>query len=85
MCDTLSVLQWLLAITRQDSDNDIPYILYCLLCLQRNCKLDDIRRKDCEPGCLLVRGASQMLPLAKKYFYPSLNDAITANELKWAM
>ena len=41
-------------------------------------------RRDHEPGCLLVQGPSQMLPLAKKYFYPSLNDAITANEIKWA-
>ena len=42
------------------------------------------RRRDCEPGCLLVCGPQQMLPLAKKYFYTSLNDAITANEIKWA-
>merc|ERR1719471_1276279 len=41
-------------------------------------------RNDCEPGCLLVCGPGQMLPLAKKYFYTSLNDAITANEIKWA-
>ena len=32
-----------------------------------------IVRNDSEPGCVVVCGASQMLPLAKRYFYQSLN------------
>ena len=43
-----------------------------------------LSRKDSEPGLVLVHGVSQMLPLAKKYFYISLNEAITMNEIKWA-
>ena len=32
-----------------------------------------IIRNESEPGCVVVCGASQMLPLAKRYFYQSLN------------
>ena len=32
----------------------------------------------------MAHGVAQMLPLAKKYFYISLNEAITMNEIKWA-
>ena len=41
-------------------------------------------RNDSEPGCLLVCGSSQMLPLAKKYFYSSFDEVIRGNEIKWA-
>ena len=35
-----------------------------------------IIRNESEPGCVVVCGASQMLPLAKRYFYQSLNKYI---------
>ena len=41
-------------------------------------------RNESEPGCLLVCGSSQMLPLAKKYFYSSFDEVIHGNEIKWA-
>ena len=41
-------------------------------------------RNESEPGCLLVCGSSQMLPLAKKYFYSSFDEVILGNEIKWA-
>ena len=41
-------------------------------------------RNGSEPGCLVVCGAAQMLPLAKRYFYSSLNTVIRENETKHA-
>ena len=41
-------------------------------------------RHDSEPGVVLVVGSSQMLPLAKKYFYQSLDQVIRNNEKKLA-
>merc|ERR1719204_2163955 len=41
-------------------------------------------RNDSEPGCVVVCGHSQMLPLAKRYFYQSLNKVIRENETKHA-